>query len=98
MKQKIWSILAGLFFVEAVLGGILLEQGVLAQEAGRRMIVIGLAGWLIFCIAGIWYIGKHPAHVCPHCGRSINSRNLRRNGETAACPHCGALLYSGDLH
>lgn len=98
MKHKLWVTLAMLFFVEMSLGGILLDQGLLSQAAGRRMIVIGLAGWPIFCIAGIWYMGKRPAHVCPHCGKSISSRNLRRNGETAACPHCGALLHSGDLH
>lgn len=97
MRHKIWAILAGAFFVEAVAGGILLHQGLLAQAAARRMILIGLAGWLVFCVVGVWYMGKHPPLVCPHCGRGINQRSLRRNGETAACPHCGAALRSQDL-
>lgn len=105
MRRKIWAILAGAFFVEAVLGGILLHQGLLTQAAGRRMILIGLAGWLIFCVGGIWYIGRHPLLVCPHCGKAVGGPGRRtpqggplvRGGETFACPHCGVMLRSCDL-
>lgn len=105
MRHKIWAILAGVFFVVAVAGGVLLHQGLLAQAAGRRMVLIGLAGWLIFCAGGLWYMGKHPPLVCPHCGKAVGDRRLRtprggtlvRSGETFVCPHCGAMLRSCDL-
>lgn len=61
MKQKIWPVLVGLFFLEAVLGGTLLHQGMVTLVVGRRMILLGLAAGAVTCIAGIWYMGKHSA-------------------------------------
>lgn len=103
MRHKIWAILAGVFLVVAVAGGVLLHQGLLTQATARGVIVAGLAGWLIFCVGGVWYMGKHPPLVCPRCGRMVSGRGRRTpqggapDREVLVCPHCGAALRSQDL-
>nr|WP_326184449.1 hypothetical protein [uncultured Oscillibacter sp.] len=96
MKHRAWAALAVLFFVEMCLGGLLMDRWLLPRTVTGPMVWSGLIGFFVACVGLI----RHPAHVCPNCGRGVvvNRRTVRidRSGRFR-CPHCGAMLHSRDL-
>lgn len=105
MKQKYWGIIAAIGFGEMLLSNAL----VLLGSPWRPIQFLGLGGAAVFLfglLGVVIHSARHPAWVCPHCGKGIGgSRGLRtprggplaRGRETFICPHCGVMLHSYDL-